>query len=179
MRMVDLIEKKVQREELSSEERPLVVFVTAYDRYSIQAFEVHALDYLLKPLTAEKLSPVLYRVAEALDRDASQTVRFSFDNSLYTIPFSQLLYLVSEKHKVHFHLKSGETLQAYGKIDDFATQLPASIFFRCHQSYIVNLRQVTGMTPGEFQLGEMKIPISRKYAQEAREQYRLQMFDDF
>ena len=156
-----------------------IIFVSSSDGFYRESYDLYAFNYLLKPLTAEKLSPVLYRVAEALDRDASQTVRFSFDNSLYTIPFSQLLYLVSEKHKVHFHLKSGETLQSYGKIDDFATQLPASIFFRCHQSYIVNLRQVTGMTPGEFQLGEMKIPISRKYAQEAREQYRLQMFDDF
>lgn len=156
-----------------------IIFVSSSDGFYRESYDLFAFNYLVKPLTAEKLSPVLYRVAEALDRDASQAIRFSFDNKLYTIPISQLLYLDSEKHKVHFHLKNGETLQAYGKIDDYATQLPGSIFFRCHQSYIVNMRQVTGMTPGEFLLGEMKIPISRKYAHEAREQYRLQMFDDF
>jgi DNA-binding LytR/AlgR family response regulator len=89
------------------------------------------------------------------------------------------LYLTSDKHIVYFHLTNGKTLKSYGKIDDFITQLSAKVFLRCHQSYIVNLKHTNGMTSNEFILGDVKVPISRKYSSQAREQYHIQMFHDF
>ncbi len=54
---------------------PMVIFVTAYDRFAIRAFEVHALDYLLKPFTAERLRQSLQHARRALARDQAEAMR--------------------------------------------------------------------------------------------------------
>jgi two-component system, LytTR family, response regulator len=63
--------------ELGAERMPAVVFVTAYDRYAIQAFEVHALDYLLKPYTPDRLSAAVQRASRQLHRSESATERLA------------------------------------------------------------------------------------------------------
>ncbi len=157
----------------------LLIFVSSSNDFYRDSYDLYAFNYLIKPLTKDKLVEVLHRATESLNKDANQVVCFSFDNSLHTIPCSHLLYLTSDKHIVYFHLTNGETLKSYGKIDDFITQLPAKVFFRCHQSYIVNLKHANSITSSEFILGEARVPISRKYSSQAREQYRVQMFHDF
>jgi DNA-binding LytR/AlgR family response regulator len=157
----------------------LIIFVSSSDDFYRESYDLYAFNYLLKPLKENKLTEVLRRAIAELNKDANQVVHFSFDNSLHTIPCSHILYLTSDKHIVYFHLTNGKTLKSYGKIDDFITQLSSKVFFRCHQSYIVNLKHVTGLTTSEFILGETRVPISRKYSSQAREQYRIQMFNDF
>lgn len=157
----------------------LIIFVSSSDDFYRESYDLYAFNYLIKPLTKEKLAEVLHRAATDLNKDVNQVVRFSFDNSLHTIPCSHLLYLTSDKHIVYFHLTNGKALKSYGKMDDFVTQLHVKFFMRCHQSYIVNLKHVTGLTASEFMLGEVRVPISRKFSSQAREQYRVQMFHDF
>lgn len=161
------------------DENALIIFVSSSDDFYREAYDLYAFNYLIKPLTKDKLLEVLNRAAAYLNKDANQVVRFSFDNSLHTITCTHILYINSDKHIVYFHLTNGKTLKSYGKIDDFITQLSAKVFLRCHQSYIVNLKHVTSMTLSEFILGDLRIPISRKYSSQAREQYRVHMFNDF
>lgn len=157
----------------------LLVFVSSSDDFYRESYDLYAFNYLIKPLRKEKLSEVLHRAVERLNKDADQVVRISFNNQLHTIRCSLLLYLSSERHVVNFYLKSGEILRAYGKLDDYSTQLPAKAFVRCHQSFIVNLNHVTAMTTNEFSLDGIKVPISKSYFGEAKEKYRMQMFGDF
>lgn len=157
----------------------ILIFVSSSDDFYREAYDLYAFNYLIKPLEANKLSEVLQRATNKLEKDTENVIHFSFNNSFYTVRYSQLLYLASEMHVVKFHLTSGETLKSYGKIDDFVTKLPEEVFVRCHQSYIINLKHVTGMTTDEFMLGNVKVPISRKYSAQAREKYRAEMFADF
>ncbi|MFZ2258857.1 MAG: LytTR family DNA-binding domain-containing protein [Clostridiaceae bacterium] len=163
----------------SSNPDALLIFVSSSNDFYRESYDLYAFNYLIKPMVKEKLSEVLHHATVHLGKEMNPVVQFSFDNDLYTIRCSQLLYLVSDKHIVNFHMTNGETLKSYGKMDDLISQLPAKVFVRCHQSYIVNLKHVTGMTAGEFMLGNIKVPISRKYSSHAREQYRVQMFHDF
>ena len=163
----------------TTDPQALLIFVSSSNNFYRESYDLYAFNYLIKPLKDDKLTEVLHRAIQHLGRDANQVVRFSFNNSLHTVRCSQLLYLTSDKRIVNFYLTNGETLKSYGKIDDFVTQLPAEVFVRCHQSYIVNLKHVTGMTAGEIMLGEEKVPISRNYAELAREKYRVQVFGDF
>ena len=157
----------------------IIIFISSSDDFYREAYDLYAFNYLVKPLTKDKLIKVLHRAVADLNKDTNQVLRFSFDNNFYTIPCSQLLYITSDKHIVYFYLTNGKMLKAYGKIDDFITQLSAKVFFRCHQSYIVNLKHVTSMTSNEFMLGDLRVPISRKYSSQAREKFRIQMFQDF
>lgn len=157
----------------------LLIFVSSSNDFYRESYDLYAFNYIIKPIAKEKLSEVLHRATVHLGKDTEQVIRFSFDNSLYTIRCSQLIYLVSDKHIVNFHMTNGKMLKSYGKIDDLVTQLPAEMFTRCHQSYIVNLKHVTGMTSNEFILGETKVPVSRKYYIQAREKYREHIFGYF
>lgn len=162
-----------------SDAESLLIFVSSSADFYRESYDLYAFNYLIKPLSEDKLTPVLHRANLYFGKEMNPFVRFSFNNSLHKVYCSHLLYIASDKHLVHFHLINGETLKAYGKIDDFITQLPQDIFFRCHQSYIVNLKHTTGMTTDEFMYGKIKIPISRKYCVQAREKYRSEMFGDF
>lgn len=157
----------------------LLIFVSSSDDFYRESYDLYAFNYLIKPLTEDKLNEVLGRALKQLSKNANQVIRIPFMGSLHTIHCNQLLYLSSKQHTVNFHLKSGETLKSYGKLDDFISQLPAESFIRCHQSYIVNLNQVTAMTASEFTLGDISIPISRSYSGQARNQYHELLFCNF
>lgn len=157
----------------------LLVFVSISDDFYRESYDLYAFNYLVKPLEKDKLNEVLTRAMEQLNKDTEQVVRISFMGSLHTVSCSQILYLSSEQHSVNFYLKNGGILKSYSKLDDFVSQLPSEDFVRCHQSYIVNLNQVTTMTTGKFALGEISVPISRSYSRQARDKYRAQIFGDF
>ncbi len=157
----------------------LLVFVSSSNDFYRESYDLYAFNYLIKPLAEDKLAEVLSRATAHLNKDKEQVVRVSFMGNVQPVRCSQLLYLSSEQHAVNFCLKNGETVKSYVKLDDFASQLPAENFVRCHQSYIVNLNHVTDMTAVEFALGDMKIPISRSYSGQARDKYRTLMFGDF
>lgn len=157
----------------------LLIFVSSSNDFYRESYDLYAFNYLIKPLTEDMLVQVLRRAIIHLGKEMDQVVRLSYNNNLYTVRCSQLLYLSSNMHIVNFHLVDGEMLKAYGKLDDFVTQLPTDIFVRCHQSYIVNLKHVIGMNTGEFMFGTVNVPVSRKYCVQAREKYRAEMFGDF
>jgi DNA-binding LytR/AlgR family response regulator len=156
-----------------------LIFVSSSNDFYRESYDLYAFNYLLKPLTENKINEVLSRASEQLNRDADQVIRIAFMGNLHTVRYSQLLYLSSEQHAVNFCLKNGKALKSYGKLDDFISQLPIESFMRCHQSYIVNLNHVTAMTTSEFTLGDIRIPISRSYSKQARSKYRTQMFNNF
>lgn len=157
----------------------LLVFVSSSNDFYRESYDLYAFNYLIKPLTKDKIKEVLNRALKQMNREADQLVRISFKGSLHTLRCSQLLYLSSKQHIVNFHLKNGETLKSYGKLNDFVAQLPVESFIRCHQSFIVNLNDVTAMINGEFIIGDIRIPISRSYSLEAQKRYRALLFDDF
>lgn len=157
----------------------LLIFVSSSNDFYRESYDLYAFNYLIKPLTLDKFTEVLRRAIQHLGKDADQIIKFSFKNTLHTVRCSQILYLTSDKHIVNFYLTNGKILKSYGKMDDFVTQLPVDAFVRCHQSYIINLNHVTGMSNGEFALGDVKVPVSRKYSVVAREKYHIEMFGDF
>lgn len=167
--------KRIRAESLNV----LIIFVSSSDDFYRESYDLYAFNYLIKPLKKQKLMEVLDRAVTNLNKDTNQVIRFSYDNRLHTINCSQLLYITSDKHNIYFHLLNNQKLKAYGKIDDFIAQLPAKVFLRCHQSYIINLNHVTQMTSSEFIVDKVKVPISRKYSTQARQIYRDQMFGDF
>ena len=84
---------------------------------------------------------------------------------------------VSEFSNEYDYLENGDTLESYAKLGELEESLPGKLFFRCHQSYIINLYFVEKMETGKFQLPSVDIPISRKYQREARDMYYDYMFE--
>lgn len=135
--------------------RPAVVFVTAYDEYALKAFEVHALDYLLKPVRATRLAEALRRVAELRRQSAPsapgaplpRTVRRHFSvqerGRLLLVPVADVLYLKAELKYVTLRTRQQDYLieESLTSIED---ELGAS-FVRVHRNALVARPAIIGV----------------------------------
>jgi DNA-binding LytR/AlgR family response regulator len=176
------------------ERRPQVVFATAYDEYAIAAFEVHAADYLLKPIVRERLEEALRRVrlrlagqspAPQLDEIIKLLeARRSYMNQLpvhrgrniIVLPVAQILWFEVEYRLVFAHV-DGDRYMTNFTLKQLEERLDPEIFFRAHKSRLVNLQQIRAIAPsvsGRFKLKMRdqkgsEIELSRAQARELRE----------
>lgn len=146
--------------------RPILIFVTGYDRYVFDAFDVGAFHYLLKPVDEEKFAQVFARAIaqlEAIGKNSIRALTLQAASTSKTVPLDDIYYIESSGHKVVLHLKDGE-FACYGKIRDLELELQGR-FFRIHKGYLVNLSYVDGYSKSEVTLtnGEKLLLSKYKY----------------
>jgi two-component system LytT family response regulator len=136
----------------NSADRPHIVFVTAYDEYAIQAFEVHALDYVTKPVRLERLNRTLSRVRDALSdqQEALDDLRTSrrdrvlkrltvhVGRRLRVVPLDNVRWIEADDGFVFAHTEDGR-YRTELTLSDLEERLPPDDFVRTHRSTIVNL----------------------------------------
>ena len=154
--------------ERASGTQPVIIFVTGYDRYVFDAFDVGAFHYLLKPVDEEKFARVFARAAEQIMTErkkprSARVLTLQSANTNRTIPLDGITYIESSNHKVVLHLKDGE-FACYAKIRDLELELQGR-FFRIHKGYLVNLSYVGGYGKTEVTLttGERLLLSKYKY----------------
>lgn len=159
------------------ETMPRIVFTTAYDQYAVRAFEVHAVDYLLKPFTPERLQATLQRVRangepeEAGGRKAQRyTTRIVFRSRgrILFLPVSEIRWIAAEENYVRICTAEESHLlrETMARLEE---RLDPHAFLRVHRSAIVNLQHVKevrtesdGETAVVLVTGQ-KVPMSRSY----------------
>ena len=124
--------------------QPQLVFVTAHAPYATRAFEVDAVDYLLKPVGIERLRQAVQRLYTRLNRSADDaaflTVRSPGHNRL--VRAQALAALVAQRDYVRLHVEQAETLLMYATLKSVLPQLGALPFAQVSRSVVVNLDQV-------------------------------------
>jgi two-component system LytT family response regulator len=141
--------------------RPAVIFATAYDEYAVRAFEVHAVDYLLKPVSAERLHAALERararlaagdagpdaapLAKAARRGAPlERILVRDGEKVHVVPASRVDYFEAQGDVVV--LKMGEAkLKKATSLGELEEGLDPARFLRVHRSYILNLDRLAGL----------------------------------
>lgn len=126
---------------------PRIVFVTAYDKYAVRAFEVNTLDYLLKPIAPERLALTLSRVAPAPDAAEgelldSDLVALREDAQLRMVPVKSLTFIEAEDNYSHVHLKDGPAAMVRRPLAYWERLLPKNYFVRVDRSLIARLDAV-------------------------------------
>jgi len=161
-----------------------VVFTTAYDRYALRAFEVHAVDYLLKPISAERLSEALTRVRERLGRGERATppdmmaaaaqpreghahrVLVRDGPRVHVIPVDKVDYVQAQDDYVCFRSEGKDYLKEQTLAETEASLDPA-VFVRIHRSYLLNLSRLARMDQDEREnrvavlTDGKRLPVSR------------------
>ncbi|AWX43590.1 Chemotaxis response regulator protein-glutamate methylesterase [Flagellimonas maritima] len=136
------------------EEIPQIIFSTAYDQYALQAFEVHAVDYLLKPYTKERFAKSIERLEKG-DMDVSglaqsvimdkedypERVLVQQNKKLITIALGDIIWVEAYGDYSKIHTSASIFLSNYG-ISDLEKKLNPKLFLRVHRSYIINLDKV-------------------------------------
>ena len=146
--------------------QPVIIFVTGYERYVFDAFDVGAFQYLLKPVDEEKFAQVFSRAVAQIaiaKEKPGRVLTLQSANTSKTVPLDSIYYIESSNHKVELHLKNGE-FACYAKIGDLELELQDQ-FFRIHKGYLVNLAYVAGYSKTEVTLtnGERLLLSKYKY----------------
>lgn len=136
-----------------------VVFVTAYDRFAVRAFEANALDYLLKPVRPERLaetmsrlpadapgtSPVPLRTLGAGNLRTEDFISIPGGDVLRVVPVAQIAAIRADASYTHVCLAHEGTMHVFQSIGNWERALPAAVFVRLDRSLLVNLLLVRGV----------------------------------
>jgi two-component system LytT family response regulator len=139
-----------------------VVFVTAYDVYAMKAFEIHAVDYLLKPFSAERFDAALERAKERLHQrmpaasDLAATARLPSQHlerlvikdgpRVHVVPVARIDYLEAQDDYVAVHIAGKQHLKQQ-TLSSLEEALDPGQFIRIHRSYVVNVERVIRIEP--------------------------------
>lgn len=161
---------------------PKVIFTTAYRDYAIKAFEVDAIDYLLKPISFGRLLKAVNKAVHLSQFMSSQPVMVAAADEPMAIPQLEYLYVKADRKMVKINLNEilyVESLKDYvciytldkrivtkQKISYLEEKLPPDAFLRIHRSFIIAVAKLNAFTATSVEIGEQEIPIGRSYKSE-------------
>lgn len=124
---------------------PRIIFVTAHEDFAVRAFEVNAVDYLLKPIFADRLALALQRVLSQMGQEADsrlgadESLFLHDDKALRLVPARKIVCIQAEGNYSRVILNDGKSLLIYRNLNQWEQRLPKSLFARVDRSLIVNL----------------------------------------
>lgn len=158
---------------------PAVIITTAYPEYAIEGYELDVVDYLLKPVTFERLLKSVdkfetrnnpnYKRVQDFEKEPSQFndafIYVKSDKRMVRIALKDIIYIEGLKDYVKIHTMDTKVM-TYKTMTYFEEKLPATQFMRIHCSFIVSLNHITSYSAAEITLGVDYIPIGSTYGKE-------------
>lgn len=132
----------VARQIRAQDARCCIVFATNSRDHAIDGFGVRALQYLLKPLSADTVRAAMDQAIVALSRQEGAFVHIQKKQGSYRIPLGGIIFAESDARVVTVHTELHGDIEFYGRLDDFESQCRDERFLRCHKSFLVNLDHV-------------------------------------
>ncbi len=187
-----LIDKKVKL--------PHIIFATAYDQYAVQAFEVNAVDYLLKPFDKTRLARAVQRARRLVESEEAPAQRLEAllqnvqsrqpqhtkllikaQNRLFLVDSSAMIYATIEDGLITVVTQNIEGISNYRTIEDLQASLAPATFWRVHRSYLVNINKIKEVVPwfkSSYMLKmddrkQTEVPVSRSQTRRLRELLKL------
>lgn len=149
-----------------------VIFTTAYRDYAVDGFNLEAVDYLLKPISFERLLQAINKLNKNLVVTVQNPVKktthkqdFVFvraDRKMVKINFSDINYIESLSDYIKIHL-ADKTIVTRETISNIEAKLPQADFLRVHRSYIISIAKISSFTNEFIEVNAKAIPISRSY----------------
>ena len=171
--------------------KPKVIFITSHSDYAIKAFEMNAIDYLLKPLSLDRLTKAIEKVSLNQDElsltDNSEEkfglehiILLTFDSKLCFIKIKEINYIEAYGNYTKVYLLDGKLSITYNSIKNWSTRLPEDSFIQIHRSTIINLLNVARIEKwandtGRVYLNGIEKPfeISRNYFFQIKKKYKM------
>lgn len=162
------------------DEAAAICFISTSDEFYREAYDLYAVQYLIKPVGREELEKLLDRVGKIFIKNMEKTLRYSWRRASGVIPYGKILYISSRGHVLFICCIDGRVQESTGKLNDLEQHICGDTFLRCHQSFIVNMYHVREFSGMELTLAEEgeKVPVSRRYYAAVQERYRKIMFEE-
>jgi len=154
------------------DETVFTVFITAHNEFALDAFDIGSVDYLLKPITPERLKLSLKRIRERLSSKPNAKISVNVKGEIVSIATDKIIFIetVPLGKKVSICTTNSKYIVA-GKLAGFEEQLSHLGFARCHKSFIVNVDRIKRLIPtgdktytAVMQGSDQEVLVSRKYA---------------
>lgn len=151
-----------------------IIFTTAYRDYAVEGFELQAVDYLLKPISFDRILKAvnnyfeIYIPSNHHHINTSNCTEFMFvrsDRRMVKIDFGNIIYIESYSDYLKIHLPN-ETIVTRENISAIEAKLPNKEFLRIHRSYIIALKSISSFTNEEITIDNNSLSISRSYKKE-------------
>lgn len=153
-----------------------IIFITSFSEYMEDVFQVQTFDYILKPVTEEKMFPVIKKIIKYLDLD-DDYFSFTYRRISYNLKFADIIYFEKQKRTVIIHTAQTD-FQAIMSTPELLKKINDN-FVQVHTSYIVNIRFIKEVGTNYVILTEdsesIEIPISRKFKSQARDAIIMKM----
>jgi len=154
--------------------QPMIILITAYEKYALEGFNLDVTDYLVKPVSLERFVKACNKAKQLFELRTQQksvglTVMPGYffvnvDYSLVKITISDIIYIEGLKDYVKIHLKSSRRpLVTRITMKTIEEQLPASGFIRIHKSYIVSVAFITSIRKSSVFIDTLELPVSDSY----------------
>jgi DNA-binding LytR/AlgR family response regulator len=153
---------------------PLCVFITAFPDYAVEAFNVQAIDYLLKPVKKERFEETLRRIqewVEIIEKALQYKMQIEQDiitvkegNSINKVLIKDIIYVEALGNWTKI-VTPGKKFITLCNLKNFLEELPGEQFYRVHRSFAVAKNKINCLQNGELQLGEYKVPLGKTYRQ--------------
>lgn len=166
------------------QEDAAICFVSSSDDFYREAFDIYAVQYLVKPVQEERVKELLDKVQRSLGR-RSQSSGGRDKNFVYTwwgkngvIPYGKIRYISSSGHTLSVCCTDGRVQESTGKLNDLEQKICGDVFLRCHQSFIVNMYHVERLSGMDLTVGGEQIPVSRRYYAGVKRRYQEILFEE-
>ena len=152
--------------------KPMIILVTAYEKFALEGFNLNVVDYLLKPVELTRFiqacnkAEELYRLKKLRMSGASGADYFfvNADYSLIKIMFDDIIWIEGLKDYVKIHLKSSpKPMMIRSSLKSIEEELPVSRFMRIHRSYLVSVNCISSVRKNSIYINEMELPVGDTY----------------
>ncbi|MDR3711204.1 MAG: LytTR family DNA-binding domain-containing protein [Puia sp.] len=154
-------------------QRPIVILITAYERYALDGFELDVVDYLVKPVALDRFVRAcnkafeLFQVRTLPAAQASSHPGYIFVNSEYSlvkVNLPDIVWIEGLKDYIRIRLENSQKpIVTRMNMKTLEEQLPAGEFIRVHKSYIVSIRHITAIRKNGIFIGNQELPVGSNY----------------
>ena len=155
-----------------------VAFITTSKDHALESYRLSAMKYIEKPYSKESIEDILHLAL--LKKNDVPALFVQRNGIVERVPFTNILYMEQQMHKVYLCLKNEEPFSVYGKLSELGKQLPEDGFFLPHKSFAVNLSYVMyiDMELRSFVMeNKTIIPIRREFLTKAKKALEDFLFD--
>jgi DNA-binding LytR/AlgR family response regulator len=163
---------------LLDKKRPNIIMITSRKEYAAEAFDYEVTDFLVKPISDERFLKAVMRVSRAVNNNTAQAggqtdyIFVRVNAVLEKISLADILYVEAMADYVQIQCTK-QRYVVHSTMKSIENSLPASQFFRIHNSYIVRLDKITKIEDNSVLIGDKLIPVSRSKIKTLLEQINL------
>jgi DNA-binding LytR/AlgR family response regulator len=155
---------------------PMIIFISSHSNYAADAFEIDALDYLVKPVAPHRILRAVEKARHLQEMKSAVPASEAFKNedddaffikdksSFIRISYTDVLYIESLGDFVNIFLQTGEKKIALVNLKSLEQQLPETSFVRISRTHMINRHKITAIDSSTVMLGKIQLPIGKTYS---------------